>query len=379
MEAKILSSIQFDDLPSSRYLPQDRCDRFVLYDNPTKLAGEVGYEEKGTGKHQSNSLFSPNYPSRTLCAGDYKAPLLVMFPPKEGAGTIEWQGQKYSVRRLTEREYWQIQSCDLNDFEKINGAVTKTWIYTLVGNSIAVNVLRDIFSKYLHDYVGTNKKLRLFESFSGMGTQAMALKKANIDFENVCTSEIEPNAIIAYAMIHCGMEKNDARIDSIDLEVAKDFILNHNICYNFKTEQVEMPKNPKKIKQIYLACQLSKNLGDISGINTKDVPQMDLFTFSSPCTDISRAGLQQGFEERSNTRSSLLWECEKILRDKKPKFIMMENVKDIVSPKFKADFDRWLEILKGYGYECHWNIENAIDHDVPQLRERMILIGMRQE
>jgi hypothetical protein len=85
MKAKILSSIQFDDLPSSRYLPQDRCDRFVLYDKPTKLAGEVGYEEKGTGKHQSNSLFSPNYPSRTLCAVDYKAPLLVMFPPKEGA------------------------------------------------------------------------------------------------------------------------------------------------------------------------------------------------------------------------------------------------------------------------------------------------------
>ena len=371
-----IKSIYFDNIGIERYLTQERCDHIIFYDKPTKFVGELGYEEKGTGKHQSNVIYSQDYPARTLCAVDWKAPLLALFPPKEGAGEVLFRGDRYSIRRLTDREYWQLQSCDLADYDKINGSVSKTWIYTLIGNSIAVNVLRDTFIKYLNSFVGTDKKLRLFESFSGMGTQAMALKKANIQYENVCTSEIEPNAIIAYAMIHCGMKKNDERINEVNLDEAKEFLLSHNICYNFKTEQVGLPKSSKKIKEIYLACQLSKNMGDITGIDTNKVPDMDLFTFSSPCTDISRAGNQQGFAEGSGTRSSLLWECEKILRDKRPKYIMMENVKDIASPKFRDGFGKWLDILKNYGYECHWSIENAVNHNVPQFRERMILFGI---
>jgi DNA (cytosine-5)-methyltransferase 1 len=208
-----------------------------------------------------------------------------------------------------------------------------------------------------------------------MGTQAMALKKLGINVENVCTSDIEPNAIIAYAMIHCGLQKDDPRTKDIDLDKAKEWLTKHNICWNFKTEQVELPASSKKITLLYLACQLSKNLGDITGIDTANVPDMDLFTFTSPCTDISRAGTQEGFAEGTNTRSSLLWECEKILRDKKPQFIMMENVKDITLRKFKPYFDAWVQKLEEYGYVCKWSIENAIDHKTPQFRERMILIG----
>lgn len=369
-----IKSILLENVPEECYFSQERVQRIQFYDKPTKV-GEVGYEEKGTGKHQSCCIYHSDFPSRTLCADDYKSPLIILVPPHEGAGIVEFMGQNYSVRRTTAEEYWYLQGCSKEDYDKIKETVTKSHIYTLVGNSICPNVLRDVFKEYFDEYVSSDKPLRIFESFSGMGTQAMALKKLGVNIKNVCTSEIEPNAIIAYAMIHCGMEKDDIRLNDIDLDIAKEFILKHNICYNFKTNQVDMPYSPKKIKLIYLACQLSKNLGDIIGIDANNVPDMDLFTFSSPCTDISRAGTQEGFAEGTNTRSSLLWECEKILVTKKPKYIMMENVKDITSKKFKPYFDKWIKKLEDFGYECKWSIENAIDHDTPQVRERMILIG----
>lgn len=373
-----ISSILMDDVPLSYYFTQEKCDRMVYYNKPTRTAGEIGYVENGTGKHQSNAVFSPEYPARTLMACDHKSPLAVLCPPNPNAGMVEYNGKTYSIRRLTPNEYWLLQGCANDDFNKINGHVANSHIYKIVGNSICVNVLADVFKKYLSDYIGTGKPLRVFESFSGMGTQAMALKKLGINVQNVCTSEIEPNAILSYAMIHSGLEPNDPRIEEVDYDEAKDFLLQHKIGLNFKTGEVDIPRSPKKVKQIYLACILSKNMGDITGVNPSEVPDMDLFTFSSPCTDISRAGAQQGFQEGSNTRSSLLWESEKILREKQPKFIMMENVKDIISPKFKPDLDRWIEILEGYGYHCEWTVENAVNHNTPQIRERFILFGVHK-
>lgn len=369
-----IKSILLNNVPEEAYFSQERVQRIKFYDKPTRV-GEVGYEEKGTGKHQSSCVYSSDFPSRALCAVDYKSPLIILVPPHEGAGVVTYNGQQYSVRRTTAEEYWYLQGCSKEDYDKISGTITKSHIYTLVGNSICPNVLRDVFKDYLGEYIAYGKPLRLFESFSGMGTQAMALKKLGINVENVCTSEIEPNAIIAYAMIHCGLQKDDPRTKDIDLDEAKEWLAKHNICWNFKTEQVELPASSKKIRLLYLACQLSKNLGDITGIDSENVPDMDLFTFTSPCTDISRAGTQEGFAEGTNTRSSLLWECEKILRDKKPQFIMMENVKDITLRKFKPYFDAWVQKLEEYGYVCKWSIENAIDHKTPQFRERMILIG----
>lgn len=92
------------------------------------------------------------------------------------------------------------------------------------------------------------------------------------------------------------------------------------------------------------------NLGDISKIKLEDVPDMDLFTYSFPCTDISQAGKMLGFEEGSGTRSSLLWECKRIIDGKKPKYLLLENVKNLVGKKFKPNFDLWLEWLSEQGY-----------------------------
>lgn len=101
------------------------------------------------------------------------------------------------------------------------------------------------------------------------------------------------------------------------------------------------------------------NYGDISKIDWTQVPDFDLFTYSFPCTDISAAGLQKGLSKDSGTRSGLLWECEKAIKAKRPKYLLMENVKALVQKKFMPDFKAWLELLDQYGYDTFWQVCNA--------------------
>ena len=120
------------------------------------------------------------------------------------------------------------------------------------------------------------------------------------------------------------------------------------------------------------------NFGDISKINVEDIPEHDLFTYSWPCTDISIAGKQEGII-RGKTRSGLLYECERIIEHCKPKYLLMENVKNLVGKKFKPQFDEWLVYLKSLGYTSYWKVLNAKDYGVPQNRERVFVISILGE
>ena len=167
-------------------------------------------------------------------------------------------------------------------------------------------------------------KLRVFEAFAGYGSQSIALRNIGIDYEVVAISEIDKYAIKAYESIHGKVN----------------------------------------------------NLGDISKINVEDIPDHDLFTYSFPCQDISVAGKQASLEENSGTRSSLLWECKKIIEVKKPKYLLMENVKNLVSKKHKPYFDKWLEWLEEQGYSNTWKVLNAKDYGIPQNRERVFVVSI---
>ena len=94
------------------------------------------------------------------------------------------------------------------------------------------------------------------------------------------------------------------------------------------------------------------------------------------CTDFSNAGLQAGGEEGSGTRSSLLWECRKTILAKKPKYLMFENVKALVSEKFFYLFNKWCKELESYGYVNYYQVLNAKDYGVPQNRERIFMISI---
>lgn len=168
--------------------------------------------------------------------------------------------------------------------------------------------------------------LRVFTAFSGYDSQCLALNRANIDYELVGWSEIDKFAIKA-----------------------------HNALFPQWSD---------------------RNFGDISKIDWNQVPDFDLFTYSSPCQDFSNAGKMQGGEKGSGTRSSLLWECEKAIREKMPKYLLMENVANLVSKKFIGTFQNWLNVLSELGYTNYWQVLNAKDYGVPQNRKRVFVVSI---
>ena len=168
-------------------------------------------------------------------------------------------------------------------------------------------------------------KLKVFEAFAGYGSQSIALRNLGIDYEVVAISEIDKYAIKAYEAIH----------------------------------------GP------------TLNLGDISKINVENIPQHDLFTYSFPCQDLSVAGKQAGLGK--GTRSGLLYECEKIIEYCKPKYLLMENVKNLVGKKFRPQFYEWLRYLKSLGYTNYAQVLNAKDYGIPQNRERVFVVSILGE
>ena len=119
-----------------------------------------------------------------------------------------------------------------------------------------------------------------------------------------------------------------------------------------------------------------RNFGDITKIRWEDVPDFDLFTYSSPCQDFSKAGKMRGGQEGSGTRSSLLWYCKEAIRIKRPKFALLENVENLVSEKFYPLFREWEQVLARMGYSNMWKVINAMDCGIPQNRRRVFLISI---
>ena len=94
------------------------------------------------------------------------------------------------------------------------------------------------------------------------------------------------------------------------------------------------------------------------------------------CQDISASGLQKGFDEDSSTRSSLLWQVRKAVVAKRPKFLLMENVKALTQKKFMPLFNKWQQELEHYGYTNFYKVLNATQFNVPQNRERVFMVSI---
>lgn len=122
-----------------------------------------------------------------------------------------------------------------------------------------------------------------------------------------------------------------------------------------------------------------RNLGDISKVDWSKANPCDCLTYSFPCTNISNAGQQAGFEKGSGTASSLLWECEKAIRILRPKYLLMENVKALMSQKFMPLFNEWRNLIYELGYESFTKILNATQFNVPQNRERVFMVSILRE
>jgi len=221
--------------------------------------------------------------------------------------------------------------------------------------------------------------LRVFEAFAGYGSQRMALRNIGIEFEVVGISEIDGDVIQSYAAIHSDFLEKRKHIDNYvpeDKDEMISYLEEINVPLDYKTFENKAKKlRLPKLKDMYLANKLINNYGDIQRINPTTLPDFDLFTYSFPCQDISVAGFQCGLSEDSGTRSSLLWECCKIIETKRPKYLMMENVKNLVGKNHKDNFLKFLDYLESLGYKNSWAVLNARNYGVPQNRERVFCIS----
>lgn len=115
-----------------------------------------------------------------------------------------------------------------------------------------------------------------------------------------------------------------------------------------------------------------KNYGDIKKINADELPDFDLLVGGFPCQSFSIAGKRRGFED---TRGTMFFELARILRTKKPKLFVFENVKGLISHDGGRTFSTIIATLDELGYDCQWQVLNSKNHGVPQNRERIFIIG----
>ena len=128
------------------------------------------------------------------------------------------------------------------------------------------------------------------------------------------------------------------------------------------------------------ACQIyRKNYGkeelhegDITKIKTEEIPDHDLLTGGFPCQAFSIAGKRLGFDD---TRGTLFFEIARILKNKKPRYFLLKNVRGLLSHEKGKTFETILEILSDLGYLLQWEVLNSKNYGVPQNRERVFIIG----
>lgn len=174
--------------------------------------------------------------------------------------------------------------------------------------------------------------MKVLSLFSGIGAFEKALERKGIDFELVNYCEFDKYASKSYSLIHNVSE--------------------------------------------------TMNLGDITKVNISELKSYsaDLITYGFPCQDISNAGKQRGFEyDGQLTRSGLFFYASKIIGRVKPKVAICENVKALTSKRFTKEFDVVLSTLEDMGYKNYWQVLNAKDYGIPQNRERVFIVSVRND
>ena len=168
-------------------------------------------------------------------------------------------------------------------------------------------------------------KLKVLELFGGIGACSKALERLGIEHEIIDYVEIDKYAVKSFNAIH-----------------------------NTNFEPQDITKWDKDI-------------------------QVDLVMHGSPCQDFSLAGKQQGGDEGSGTRSSLMYETIRIVDKLKPKYVIWENVKNVISKKHIHNFNNYIDKMNELGYTSYYQVLNAKDYGIPQNRERVFTISIRND
>ena len=229
------------------------------------------------------------------------------------------------------------------------------------------------------------------ELFSGIGAQAKALKRVALGYSDInlnflATAEWDIRPIIAYNLIHYGKIENKYK----NINKIRKFLADKHVSVDGKN-----PVNKRELNyltdeiciKVFNSIVKTNNLISVKDIKGEDLPNdISLLTYSFPCTDLSKAGnihgFNRGIDRDSNTRSGLLWEVERILNErvehnlKLPKFLLLENVLDLLSKRHKADFNIWLDELQSMHYfNCIFKT-NSFDCGSAQVRKRLIVLSI---
>ena len=239
--------------------------------------------------------------------------------------------------------------------------------------------------------VSIDKPIRLIELFSGVGSQAMALRNLGVPFEPYLTCEWEVHAIASYHRIHMGDDNTDYSEGMDDEELIK-WLTEKGISVNGKVplleEQVRRHANGAEWRRkVYNDIKATHNLVNISQTRGVDLKIVDterftyLLTYSFPCQDLSLAGKRKGMAKGSGTRSGLLWEVERLLNevDELPQILLMENVPQVMGEGNREHFIEWQDFLRSKGYSNYAEIINAKDYGVAQNRERCFMVSILGE
>lgn len=229
----------------------------------------------------------------------------------------------------------------------------------------------------------------IVELFSGIGSQAKALRNLGETINTVGTCEWDLHAFVAYDAIHCTPE-----LPFDVLKLNKDDLLEKLKGYNLSNDgKKAMEYKTLKtysvdvLRRIYAAMTRNNNFVDVSALRGEEMPEnIDIMTYSFPCQDLSNVGAfhgyNKGIDKDSGSRSSLLWQVGRILKEIKdekkqmPRYLLMENVPTLLSDRHKANFEMWKDELKTLGYESKHFLLNASDFGLPQNRPRLLMISV---
>lgn len=235
-----------------------------------------------------------------------------------------------------------------------------------------------------------NKPIRLIEFFAGIGAQAAALERLGVPFESWKISEWDVYSTCSYRAIHRPDDTTDYSAGLSFGDLAQRL---HRLGVSTNGKRaLELSEIRRKGKDwcagVYSNIVATRNMGSITGISASDLQITDtahyiyFLTYSFPCQDLSLAGKQQGMARDAGTRSGLLWEFERILKEQAasggemPQMLMMENVPQVCGANNTAAFAEWLAQLEKLGYRNYYKIINAMDCGVPQNRARCFMFSL---
>ncbi len=279
-------------------------------------ATKKGYQEANLG--DGISLEHPDSKTRRGRVQDQIAPTLQCNDSK---GVVV---DGLTIRKITPKECFRLMGF-LNDEIKLDG-LSNTQRYKLAGNGWDINLVSKIFKE-----MNLPDNLKLFEMFSGYGGASFALKKLNKPFECIGYSEIDKYAIECYGNNH-----------SVSKPLVFIPVVNRGSCVD---------------------------------INPEELPDFGLLTAGFPCQSFSIAGKGLG---ELDARGTLFWDIIRIAEVKKPKYMLLENVKGLTNKKHKNTFDKILSELDRIGYDVFWKVCNTKLHGIPQNRDRIFFVCFRK-